>query len=463
VNRQTLHPMIRFGTKAGLALAVVSALALPLASQASSFQLPTDGAAGYARANAGGSLFANDPTAAFNNPAAMAFFTAPMIQVTGIGIRPVADFNGQFQDQQGKPVSGNNKDGFGKFVPFPNVVAVVPVNDRLSLGGSITVPYGLQNDYGKNWQGRYFGTETKLQSVAVSLSAGFKVNDEFSVGVGVMGQRTKAQLNSTLDPYGTAAGLFGGNPLAGAPQSGDVGLNVNVQKKFAFGYFGGFEWKPTQQDSVGLSYHSRVRQTLSGVYDVYGSAASKGLLSLGPALFPNAGLPTLNPNGDTANAELDTPAYASLSWLHAFNDRFSLAATTQWTNWANFQSLVLTSHGNTLLSIPENFKDSWSYSIGGDYKLTDQWTLRAGLGYDETPTNSATRDPRLPDGSRRIVGIGAGYQATDHIGFDVAYQHQFVGKVRVNQTNPLGLGLGTMNGTFDDHGDIVALTGTYKF
>lgn len=462
MNRLSLQRYTRFGAPAGLALAVAAALTMPLRAEAGSFQLPTDNAAGWARANAGGSLFANDPTAVYNNPAAMAFFTAPVLQATVTGIRPSAQFQGEFRDQQGNPVSGNNPNGFGKFIPFPNMAFATPVNDRLTLGGSITVPYGLVSEYNPTWQGRYFGTKTSLQSIAMSFSAGFKVNDQFSIGAGLVGQRTKAQLNTMLDPYGSAAALFGA-PILGAPQSGDVQLNVTLKKQFAFGYFVGFEYKPTSQDSIGLSFHSRINQTLGGHYAMYGSAAGKALIALAPQVFPNAGLPALNPNGDSANATLNTPAFASLDWLHMFNDRFTLAASVKWTGWSNFQNLVLTSHGQPLVGLPQKYKNSWQYSVGGDYKLNDQWTLRAGVGYDETPTNIVSRDPRIPDGSRRLLGFGVGYQASDHMTVDLGYQHQFVSDTPVKLTNPVALGAGTMQGKFKDHGDVISLSGTYRF
>jgi Long-chain fatty acid transport protein len=462
VNLPTSQRFARLGTHAALALAIAAAIAAPQRAHAGSFQLPTDNAAGWARANAGGSLFENDPTAAYNNPAAMAFFTGPVLQVSAAGIRPSAQFQGSFRDEQGNPVSGDNPNGFGKFIPFPNMAFVAPVNDRLSLGGSLSVPYGLVSEYNPTWQGRYFGTKTSLQSIALSFSAAYKVNDQFSIGAGIVGQRTKAQLNTVLDPYGSAAALVG-VPALGAPQSGDVQLNVTLKKQFAFGYFVGFEFKPTSMDSIGLSYHSRINQTLGGRYALYGSPAGIGLLELAPVAFPTAGLPVLNPNGDSANATLNTPAFASLDWLHKFNDRLTLAATVKWTGWSNFENLALTSHGSTLVSLPEKYKNSWLYSVGGDYKLNDQWTLRAGVGYDETPTNIISRDPRIPDGARRLLGFGVGYKASEHVNIDLGYQHQFVSDVPVNLTNPVALGAGTMQGKFKDHGDVVSLSGTYRF
>ena len=447
-----------YGVRAVLAMAVVSAFAVPMAAHAGAFQLPTDNAAGWARANAGGSLFPDDPTAAYNNPAAMAFFSAPVLQATATFIRPSAEFNGTSQDIDGNPVTGNNPNGFHKFVPFPNMAWVAPVNDWFAVGGALTVPYGLQSEYNPTWAGRYFGTRTDLQSVAVSLSAAFKLNDRFSAGVGILGQRTKAQLNTVIDPDGAAQALFN---LPLTPQQNDEQLNVNVKRKFSFGYFGGFEFKPTDQDSFGFSYHSRVKNTLSGNYAIYGGATGKALLQLASKLDPS--LPTINPNGAPASARFDTPAFASLDWLHAFSDRFSAAASVKWTQWSTFQNLTLMSNGQQLFALQEQYKDSYMFSVGGDYKLTDQWTLRGGIGYDETPTVILSRDPRVPDGARKLLGVGIGYKANQHMSFDLGYQHQFVSDTAIRLVNQPLLGGATMDGYFADAGDVVSVTGTYHF
>ncbi|MFO5783455.1 outer membrane protein transport protein, partial [Klebsiella pneumoniae] len=53
--------------------------------------------------------------------------------------------------------------------------------------------------------------------------------------------------------------------------------------------------------------------------------------------------------GASASARLDIPAYASLDWVHQFNDRLSLGASATWTEWSSFQDLTLKSHGNTIV------------------------------------------------------------------------------------------------------------------
>ena len=80
-----------------------------------------------------------------------------------------------------------------------------------------------------------------------------------------------------------------------------------------------------------------------------------------------------------------------------------------------------------------NYKNSWSGSLGGEYKLDNQWTLRAGFGYDKTPTVDATRDPRVPDGSRTGVAFGLGYKMSDQLRFDAGYYHLFVEDGKIDQ------------------------------
>ncbi len=135
----------------------------------------------------------------------------------------------------------------------------------------------------------------------------------------------------------------------------------------------------------------------------------------------------------------------------------------KWTQWSTFKNLVLMSEGQQLVALTEHYRDSYEFSVGGDYKLSDQWTLHGGIGYDQTPTVIASRDPRVPDGARKLLGVGVSYKATSHIGIDLGYQHQFVGHTPVQLVNQPLLGGGSMNGYFDDSGDVVSLTGTYHF
>ncbi|HDO34373.1 MAG TPA: transporter, partial [Chromatiales bacterium] len=65
--------------------------------------------------------------------------------------------------------------------------------------------------------------------------------------------------------------------------------------------------------------------------------------------------------------------------------------------------------------------------------------LRSGLAYDPTPIpDSAHRTPRIPSTTRRWLAVGASYQYTPALRFDLSYAHRFVSDRSVNDTDRLG-------------------------
>jgi len=95
-----------------------------------------------------------------------------------------------------------------------------------------------------------------------------------------------------------------------------------------------------------------------------------------------------------------------------------------------------------------------------DYKVNDQWTWRAGVAYDQTPTRDFSRDPRIPDGARKWVSVGAGYTPTQNLRFDIGYTHLFVDNGNINDVSATG---DHLVGSFDNSGDLFGISMQYKF
>lgn len=472
-----------------LGLAILGGLMTAATVQAGGFSTPTYGAPGWGRAFGGGSLFKNDPSSAYNNPAAMAFVDQSVVQQTVDYARIKIKYTGQSYDYTGNPASNtavspdgsfdpstatvnNNNGGQGGFTAWlPTGFLVIPIGDRFAFGLSQVVPQGMRSTWNENSKFRDFAVDTKIETVGLTGSLSFKVRDDFSIGGGMIVQRSQGFVSQNIDLFSAASVSPGLGNGAFPPGVGTALMRVKVDN-ISVGWFGGVVWKPTDKDSLGLNYHAKIKNKLTGKYKVRADALNNGLMTDdtifgdGKTLVETAypGL-KLFPNGANASTQLDIPATAAIDWVHQFNDRWTLGVSAVWTQWSSFKDLTLKSNGSTIVAIPYNYQDTWMYSLGGDFKVTDELTLRAGVAYDQTPTRNSTRDPRIPDGDRYFASLGAGYdvKAIPGLTLDAAYSHQFVQKVNIKTQNVDRLGGGRLDGTAESSGDVVSLSATYKF
>lgn len=472
-----------------LGLAILGGLMTTAPVQAGGFSTPTYGAPGWGRAFGGGSLFKNDPSSAYNNPAAMAFVDQAVVQQTVDYARVKIKYSGQAYDYTGQPVSNtavmpdgsfdpstavanNNNGGQGGFTAWlPTGFLVIPIGDRFAFGLSQVVPQGMRTTWNENSKFRDFAVDTKIETVGLTGSLSFKVRDDFSIGGGMIVQRSQGFVSQNVDLFSAASVSPGLGNGAFPPGVGTALMRVKVDN-ISVGWFGGVVWKPTDKDSLGLNYHAKIKNKMTGKYNVRADALNNGLMTddtifgNGKTLVETAypGL-KLYPNGAHASTQLDIPATAAIDWVHQFDDRWTLGVSAMWTQWSSFKDLTLKSQGSTIVAIPYNYRDAWMYSVGGDFRATDELTLRAGVAYDQTPTRNSTRDPRIPDGDRYFLSLGAGYdiKAVPGLTLDAAYSHQFVEKVNIKTQNVDRLGGGRLDGAAESSGDIVSLSATYKF
>ncbi|TRX76565.1 outer membrane protein transport protein [Pseudomonas mangiferae] len=460
-----------------LGLAVLGGVLGSGAVQAGGFAVPTFGTPGWGRAFAGGSLFAEDPSAAFNNPAAMGFIQNPVAQMSVHYADVDIKFRGHAYDYQGEPMTHKQYDDEGNLVSspmgeggnggftawLPTAFLVVPINDQLSFGLSQVVPLGMRSTWDQDWVGRDFAVDTKIETAGLAGSLSFKVNDELALGAGVIVQRTQGFVSQNIDLYAAASQSPNLGDLQFPAGFGSNLIRVKVDN-VSPGWFVGAAWKPTASDTFGLNYHARIRNKLTGKYNMYADDASQAILDSGLVESAYPGL-ILKSGGASASAQMDVPASAALDWVHRFDDRFSLGTSLAWTQWSSFEDLTLKSHGNTIVSIPYNYRDTWMVSLGGDYRVTDQWTLRAGVAYDQTPTRDSTRDPRIPDGNRRFLSLGASYrfQSLPSLSLDAAYSRQFVQDARLKTENQDRLGSGRLDGKAESKGQVMSVSATYQF
>ncbi|MBS0226081.1 MAG: outer membrane protein transport protein [Proteobacteria bacterium] len=454
-----------------LAIAVIGAVAAGQAG-ASGFQLRENSVKNIGRAYAG-STVATDGSSVYNNPAAMVNANGNLFQADVAGIDLTAKFNGSGNYATGLPISGGNGGDPGSLTAVPAMSAIFKMKgalDGLTLGVGVDAPYGLKTEYEKGWIGRYQATTSSVKAVDLTLSAAVQVTPILSAGVGLVYERIDVTLGKDI-PFGTI--LASVNPALITTPDGNITLKG---KDNAVGFIAGLQLKPSDRFTIGYAHRSAIRHKIDGNADFTTPGAFQGLqpglraLSANPALpaAQRAQLAVLG-NGfvdSKGRASVYTPSTDTLSVDWKVSDRVNLYGEFQQTGWSSLKSVDITFSNPYQPASSEafNWKDSTFMSVGADFKLSDSFTLRGGVGFDKTPTNNTDRTPRLPDNDRTLISIGGTWNATKALSVDAGFTRVEIKSPTINL--PVNVPAGRYNslqGSYKGHANVFGIAASYKF
>lgn len=429
-----------------LLMSTAGTLGLSNHAMAAAFQLWEQDGASVGNYHAGRAAEAPDASTAYYNPAGLLRIHNQQVV---FGLDPVLTnfkFNGTVNVNtvglgESGPLTTTAQGGNFNLIPSLNYAA--PLNDSAVFGFSIVSPFGLETNYGSDSPVRYTATLTSLQIVDIAPSLGIALNDKLSVGFGVDFEHARGEFN-----------LVGGNPLFDQLFLMNMDTpSKNVGYSWGTGYHLGVLYQFTETTRVGLSYHSKVTEHLEG------SSKFEGPLANDISTDPNGIQRSVNLKGN-----ITLPATTTLSLFHSFNPTWDVMGTIAFTQWSEFSKFVLQNaaglvdgvSSNTIVAvIPENYRNTWNYSVGANYHANEQWLFRGGVGYDETPASGRYRNLQLPDSDRIPVAIGTHYQATPTLGFDAGWTHFFVMNTRINNLwETFGDQTTISNGTVHGNADV---------
>ena len=442
-------------TKRLLSILTLILAAAPIAS-ASGFQLREQSAAGEGNAFAGASAGSQDLSSMFWNPAVLPLFSGNQVSLGGSWIGVHMDLSNatanrapNFQPTD-QPISGaSNLPNAVNQPVLPTLYAVWGLNDRVSLGLSVNVPFGLVTNYPSTFLGRYYGLETNLKTYDVAPSIGFKAGSTLTFGVAFVARRTQATISNAVD-FGAVGNSLG---IPGFVPGNADSIATLTGNAWSYGYKAGFTWQPTADFRVGAGYQSQANVNLKGQI-AYSSV---------PAVFGSTFV-----NG-AGNATLNLPATASAGFLYDVSRTFSLQGEAAWTGWSVFKELRVTfPSGQPDDVTDESWKNTWFVSLGGIYKISPAWSFKAGLAYDRSPVDDAHRTPRIPDADRTWVTLGAAWSLNSATTLDFGVAKLFA------PTVPLGLTSGTsqaapnyyrgnLSGTYSVGATILAASARIRF
>jgi len=417
-----------------------------------------------------GGAAAEDASTVFFNPAGMTLL--PGTQAAGAlhFVVPAATFHSkQATNVLGGSLGSDSGGNAGKAGYVPNLYATSNFG-RVAVGFGINAPFGLATDYNQKWVGRYHAVKSVLRTININPAVAVQIADRLSLGAGVSAQYLDVQLTNMVDFGLSAFTASGGNPAllpTVSNPNADVYADLNADS-WGIGWNLGALLSYADGGRLGLAYRSRVEHKLKGDADFTTvNPAFLGLFGLSGAAaasFPDQGV----------SGDVTLPATASLNLYQQLTPAWAVTADVTWTEWSTFDKLVIQFDrgvGAGLASkqsvTTENWQDSWRYALGSTLRVSEVFTVRGGVAYDETPIEGATyRTPRIPDEDRFWLACGAGYQLSEHLALDVGYAHLFVRDAEMNKVDTAtgeNRGRGTVVGEFDNHVDILSAQLTAKF
>lgn len=430
---------------------------------ASGFQLIEQNASGLGNAFAGQAASAQDASTIFFNAAGLTRIPGRQFVAAGHLIKPSIRFNDRGSTPAASTPGGTgpfamNGDGgnAGELAFVPNLYASWQYNEQLFFGIGINVPFGLATDYDPDWMGRFHAIKSEIRAINVNPTVAIKVSDALSVGFGVNWQRADAELTKAVN-YSFVGALAG----LGVPPNIE-GSNKIKGDDSGWGFNLGALIKPGPHTDIGFAYRSAISYKLSGDVTYSGRPAALEAALAVPGVFNQVG-------DGPISADLKVPASFSAAIKHQFNPGWmsrgwELLADVTWTQWSSLKKLdIVRSNGSMLESTPFEWRDTWRFGLGLNYRPDVEWTYRFGVAYDQTPTKDTFRTPRIPDQNRTWVALGAQYKMSRAAAIDVGYAHLFMKHPSVNLNGPPALtpaqaaGRGSLVGDYDSKVDIFSV------
>ncbi|MGP9796315.1 OmpP1/FadL family transporter [Halomonas sp. 86] len=410
--------------------AAVSAAVFASQAHAGGYQINEQSVSGQGYSHAGRSSNVHDATIVYGNPAGMSFLDRAQFTVGGTYLNANTDISNVSASQSvagaggSTEISGSNDGDMvpGTLVPF--AFYAQPVNDQLAFGFGLYAPFGSKTEYEDGFQGRNQGNYTEVKVMTAQPTVSYRFNEQWGVGLGITYNRVDGELHRQV-PAVTPVG----------PTEVDSRVEGDDD---AWGYNLGVIYQPVPETTFGLTYRSKVDFNLEGSF----SASSPELDQIG--------LGTIT---DTAALDLTTPETVNFSVTQQMSDNLKLMFGASWSRWSRFdQILVNGAERGKLTDEQQNYSNAWAFATGGEYQLTPELALRAGLALDFTPTQDATRSVRIPSDNRRIFSLGAGWSPTPDLTLDFAYSYLTERSTHVDQTktdnNPVSEALPAVTSTY---------------
>ena len=394
----------------------------PIALAAQGFQVNLQGQKQQAMGSAG-TAFAQDQAILFYNPGGVSF-----LEKNGINIGGTPTFaRGKFLDANTNATAQTTSPTSYPFAAYG--VFGFKKAEKLRLGLAVYTPFGSTVEWEDGWTGRFALTRLQLQAIFVQPTISYKITDKIGIGAGFVYSYGKVNLQKDI-PVMDNDGKFGHAELDG--------------KANGFGYNVGIYFKPVEKFTIGLNYRSQVNMAVKD----------------GTATFdvPEA-LNSNFPDGKFTSS-LPLPQVATIGFGYKVTGKLDLALDINYVGWKAYDTLAFDYELNSASLVDtksaRNYKNTFAFRLGGQYKITENFTARLGISYGLTPVQDGYVTPETPDADRISYAAGLGYKIGSHFAIDASFLFTALKRTDTNlETN--------LSGTFKTNVCAPGISFSYNF
>ena len=382
---------------------ITTALLAGVFSYAGGFRVSLQGVKQLAMAHT--SAHTEDASVAFFNPAGISFIPNKLsVAVGGFGAITEVEYQSLETLQSYK-----TENPLG--TPLYAAIAY-KVTNNVSVGLSVTTPFGSTVKWADDWTGREIVQKMELKSFYFQPMVSYKFNDWASIGVSYI------YAKGIVD-WDKAVTNLGGT------------LNINDEKATGSGFGVGFYLKPSSNLDLSIAYRSPVIMKADNGVATFTGVPEAVLTS-----------PQLNVGADGQDAftaELPLVDEYTIGLTYKITPKWLVSADFNYHGWERYSKLTLDFEnaqvGNqadkTVLVSPKNFKNAKTFRIGTQYMLTDKLAGRLGYYFDESPYEDKYFIPETPSFDASVFTAGLGYKF-GKLGVDLAAALSFPEARKVN-------------------------------
>ncbi|MFI5219260.1 MAG: OmpP1/FadL family transporter, partial [Bacteroidia bacterium] len=282
------------------------------------------------------------------------------------------------------------------------------INEHLAAGLGYYSLYNYSTKWDDNWEGRFITRESSFSLNVIEPAVSYKFNDFFGIGIGYVYGFGNYESRKAIAETGTT-----GEATTQWTGSGKCG-----------GFIASMFAKFNDEASAGLTFRAPMDYKIKD-----GTATFSGIPSSVSDQYPSV---------SSFTSEYKFPASVSGALAYQFTDALITTLQIDYTFWSRMDSLhIIFSDSSFSSHTGPQLNNTLEGRFGVQYDFTDQFSLRGGFAYEQSPYPTEHVTPEFPDANKTSFSLGAGYKFNDKLSADmvITVENYFERKAQDIATN----------------------------